>query len=703
MKEIAQKYLERGWSIIPIKKDKTPAISSWTKYQTQLPTKQEVDLWWTQFPDANIAVICGISNIIVVDIDYGHGSETNQPDVKGLELPITLVSKTGSGGYHYIYKRRKGLMGKRTGYRNLVDIQSDNAYIILPPSLHACGKRYEWVDEDEEITDAPKWLETTEVKTTDWKEFFSGQNSEGIRNDSATKVAGKILYQMSPDTWDTLGLITFIGWNDTYNAKPLAKKELMTVWASIKAKHLKGKQPPKAELTPAENTDEEEILNIFKKNKTEGTYLLAKYIVEKYNIITVGEKEREMFVYQDGMYRAFADNLIIYPEIQRILHCHVNKNAKTETFHKIADMTAHERDVFTATPNHLIPLKNGVYDFNANVLLPHDPKYHFTYQFPIVYDPLATCPKTDAFFDQILNPEQKTIMQEWCGFYFWRNYMFKKAIIFVGSGDTGKTTLLEVITHLLGRENIASISLQKMTVDKFSGAHLYEKHGNLVDELSARDISDTGAFKMATGGGSVTGEYKFGNQFSFINFAKFTFACNRIPDVSDTNDEAYFNRWIVIRFENTITKKIPDFISTLTTEEERSGLFNISMLGLRRLIEQKRFTYNNNADETKIEMMRSGSSIAMFASEMLDREDGNEVSKEEMYEHYLEYCKENKLSSQTKDMLGKRLCDYTSFLADTMIDGLNKKGRPDQVRGWRNAKIRGTKKEQEFNDFEIKQ
>lgn len=446
----------------------------------------------------------------------------------------------------------------------------------------------------------------------------------------------------------------------------------------------------------------ETILQTFKSNKTEATYLLAEHIVKKFNIITIGEKEREMFIYKDGMYYPGAENLIIYPEIQKILGCQVTKNAKTETFHKIADMTSHPRSVFSATPTRYIPLKNGVFDFETKKLLPHSPEYHFTFQFPIVYDPEATCPKTEALLDQLLSPEQRKIMEEWIGFYFWRNYMFKKAIIFVGEGDTGKTTLLEVITHLLGRENISSISLQKMTGDKFSAAHLYEKHGNLVDELSARDISDTGAFKMATGGGSVTGEYKFGNQFNFHNFSKFTFACNRIPDVSDTNDDAYFNRWMVIRFENIITEKIPNFIQTVSTEEERSGLFNLAMVALERLINQKQFSYKNTAEETRVEMMRSGSSIAKFASEMLEREDGAEMTKEDMYDAYVAYCQKNKMSTQTKDMLGKKIGDYTNFLADGTVMGLNGRGNPSQVRGWRNAKIRGretTKADDEFNKF----
>lgn len=447
-----------------------------------------------------------------------------------------------------------------------------------------------------------------------------------------------------------------------------------------------------------EEEQEEEIRQLFKKNKTEATYLLAQYIVRKYNIITIGEKEREMFIYRDGMYYPGAENLIIYPEIQRILGAQVNKSAKSETFHKIADATSHPRSIFQQTAPRYMPVKNGVFDFETDELLSHSPEYRFTYQFPIVYNPLSTCPRTDAFFEQVLTPNQRLIIEEWIGFYFWRNYMFKKAIIFVGSGDTGKTTLLEVITHLLGRDNISSISLQKMSGDKFSAAHLYEKHGNLVDELSARDVTDTGAFKMATGGGSVTGEYKFGNQFNFHNFSKFTFACNRIPDVGDTNDEAYFNRWMVIRFENTIKQIIPNFIETLKTEEERSGLFNVAMRGLNRLMEQKKFSYGNNAEDTKVEMMRSGSSIAMFASEVLQREDGFEIGKEEMYEAYVDYCKKNKLSTQTKEMLGRRLGDYTNYLADGQSNTSVKAKRV-----WRNGKLRSTPDEQKAIDDANKQ
>lgn len=432
---------------------------------------------------------------------------------------------------------------------------------------------------------------------------------------------------------------------------------------------------------------EEKVRQEFKKNKKKGTYLLAQHITNKFDIITVGEKEREMFVYQDGIYFQ-AENQIIFPEIQRVLGEEVDRSAKSETFHKICDMTHKPRSIFQIASLDLIPLLNGVYNFKTKQFLPHSSEYKFKYKFPITFQEAQNCPRTIAFIEQVLNPDQVLTVQEWLGYYFYRSYMFKKAIIFVGEGDTGKTTLLEVFTYLLGKDNISSISLQKMSSDKFSAAHLYEKHGNLVDELSAKDISDTGAFKVATGGGTITGEYKFGNQFAFHNFSKFTFACNRIPDVTDFDDTAYFNRWIVIRFENTITKKIPNFVDSLKTEEERSGLFNWAMEGLVRLLEQGRFTYSNDADQTKMEMLRSSSSAGEFISKFVRQKVDNEITKEDMYDAYVKFCTDNNLSVATKKSFGMKF-----ITLKYVSDGLVYNGLGKRVEGWRNVEIVKTPEE----------
>lgn len=704
-------YLKKGWSVIPIKpSSKLPYIASWKEYQTRLPTQAELKMWWKKNPKANIALVCGkISGIIVVDIDPKSGGTT-----EGLNLPATLCSRTGGGGQHIFYKWNSELIGAKVGIKAGIDIRSEASYVVLPPSLHASGNTYEWINDDEPA-DPPAWLykKAEEKGKTDWEAFFAENKGKGVRNMSATQLAGKIINEISPEMWDTLGWPLFMVWNRDHNIPSLPEKELKTIWNSIKKTHIKNNPAPAKKAKEAKeegesedpNAEQEEmIVKEFVKNKTKGTFYLARYLTQKFNIITVGEKEREMFVYRGGMYKR-AENEVVYPEIQRILGEHITKNAKTETFHKIADMTSHPRTIFDSAPLNLIPLANGVYDFNEDKLLPHASEYRFTYQFPVQYDPQAECPLTYTFMNQVLTPEQYTLMQEWIGYYFYRLYSFKKAIILVGEGDTGKTTLLEVIINMLGKENVSSVSLHKMSADKFAAAHLYEKHGNIVDELSARDISDTGNFKIATGGGSISGEYKFGNQFKFQNFAKFTFACNRIPDVTDFDDEAYFNRWMVLRFKNPIENKIPNFIKQLTTEEERSGLFNLAMIGLRRLLEEGRFSYDNSAIETKIEMMKSGSSIAIFTAEQVEQSVGFEMSKADMYDAYTTFCAERGLSAETMDMFGKKFLFYVSYASEGLIYDTESPGK--RVRGWRNVKIKPTaekaeherKLEAEFNSL----
>ena len=74
-------------------------------------------------------------------------------------------------------------------------------------------------------------------------------------------------------------------------------------------------------------------------------------------------------------------------------------------------------------------------------------------------------------------------------------------------------------------------------------------------------------------------EIKFGDQFGFINYAKLTFACNKIPIIkTDTDDEAYWDRLMIFDFENIFKKEDkntnPYKIDELKTKNELSGLLN---------------------------------------------------------------------------------------------------------------------------------
>lgn len=429
-----------------------------------------------------------------------------------------------------------------------------------------------------------------------------------------------------------------------------------------------------------------ELKAVFDADKKTGTHQMAEYLKGIYSVKTIhGTKMREIFIYKDGVYIAGEETL--KKEIREILIESCNIHYSKEIIEAIKDCTGANRKEFSVDPN-LINLQNGVLDIKSGVLIPHDPQYVFFNRFPVIYQKEAECPAIKKYLSEVLDENQIPIIQEWLGYALHRDYFIKKAMVFLGEGDTGKTTLISLCSSFFGENNISGVSLQSLTSDKFACAHLYGKHINLIDDLSAKDVNDNGAFKMATGAGFITGEKKFGDQFQFKNYAKLTFACNKIPDVKDTNDDAYFNRWIVMRFDKVIEKENQDkrLIHKITTAEELSGLLNFTLEGLRRLIEKEKFSYEKDALEIKTEMLRSASSTAQFAYECLEEATMDEwTSKENMYQAFLKYAHISKISPAGMKTFGSKLPLYARYIAEGRpVDQKSKL----QVTAWRNVKLK---------------
>lgn len=419
---------------------------------------------------------------------------------------------------------------------------------------------------------------------------------------------------------------------------------------------------------------------LFIKNKMEGRHAIALYLVSEYSIKTVDSHEREIYIFREGYYMP-AQNFLS-GEVEDILGSLSQTNVKNEIINKVRDMTLVSRDVFNP-PLNLINLNNGVYDIEAKVLLPHSPKYNFLSKIPTNFNAEADCPTIKQFLGQILNEEDIKIIQEFLGFALYRRYFIKKAIILTGEKDTGKTTLLTVIESFIGKDNLSGISLQKISVDKFATATLYQKYINSFDDLSFKDISENGNFKMATGGGTIPGEFKFGSPFKFENFAKLIFSANKVPVAKDNDDLAYFSRWIVITFNKKIEHPDNFLKDKLTTPEEMSGALNLALVGLQNLLDVGKFSYTKEPFEIKQIMEKSGSSIANFVADCLEREVDNWISKDSMYDAFSKYVDTNGMRITNKQDFGKELQNYANYITDGKQTVLGK-----QVHSWRNVKFK---------------
>lgn len=144
--QAALSYAELGLKVFPCRpRQKAPLTKNGCHDATT--DSQTIHAWWERWPEANIGLHC--ENIFVVDIDY---HPTNGIDgweeLKKLdqELPDTIRQNTPTGGMHYLLTADTPPANKNS-FRKGIDIRGKGYYILLAPSIHPNGGKYEWVTE----------------------------------------------------------------------------------------------------------------------------------------------------------------------------------------------------------------------------------------------------------------------------------------------------------------------------------------------------------------------------------------------------------------------------------------------------------------------------------------------------------------------------------------------------------------------------
>jgi putative DNA primase/helicase len=316
------------------------------------------------------------------------------------------------------------------------------------------------------------------------------------------------------------------------------------------------------------------------------------------------------------------------------------KHFLSEVLGHVQRSTYRDRSSFDNNPR-LLNLVNGLLDLETLEFRAHDSEVLSVVQLPVTYDKEAECPAFLKFLSEVAYPEDSKIIQEFFGYCLWKQYLIHKAIMVIGDGANGKSTCLNVLKALLGAENTANRSLQDIHNRRFAVADLYGKMANIYADLPDAALTQTGIFKMLTGGDTISAEYKFKNPFTFVNYAKQIYSCNRIPKVLDDDSTAFFRRWILITFPNTFQgeKENKNKLAELTTPEELSGILNWGIDGLVRLHTQNwTFTYSKSTEQIREEYIRKSDPVAAFVMDCLLQKSNATTEKGKLYQAFVEYC-----------------------------------------------------------------
>ncbi|KAA6326757.1 hypothetical protein EZS27_024182 [termite gut metagenome] len=271
---------------------------------------------------------------------------------------------------------------------------------------------------------------------------------------------------------------------------------------------------------------------------------------------------------------------------------------------------------------------------------------------PFEFNPQAKCPLFNKYLQRVLPDEDcRKVLAEYLGYIFVNNLKLEKALILYGSGANGKSVFFEVVNAILGDENICNYSLQNLTkYDSYQRAELSNKLLNYASEINGK--LEASIFKQLGSGEPVEARQIYGKPFVMRGYAKLMFNCNDLPkEVEQTN--AFFRRFIIIPFNQTIPEAEQDpELAKKIISSELSGVFNWVLDGLKRILEQKKFTQSTIVREQVEAYRKESDSVAMFIDEEGYSPAVNEsVLLKSLFDAYKVYCNEN----------GYRVCSSKTF------------------------------------------
>jgi len=306
----------------------------------------------------------------------------------------------------------------------------------------------------------------------------------------------------------------------------------------------------------------------------------------------------------------------------------------------------------------LICCKTGMINILAenlkkDALLPHDNQYGAKVQIPCEFNTknYAKIKRWLQFLDEIF-PKKKEkvkidVLQQFFGYCLLTDCRFAKSLWLVGGGNNGKSVVIDVLTGMLGEDNVSSISMHEVG-ERFRTYAMENKYANLSGETT-RDAMGTDTYKKLVSGDLVSAERKYGEVYQFRNFSKQIFSFNDPPVILDRS-HGLARRIIVIEFlRRFLPKEEEHNLAKRLIKEEIDGIFIWALDGLLKLIRNDGFEGLEEVDKAKERLLLAMHPFLQFINECCDVVDGEEVSTQEIWKAYQEWCNEGKYKGMTRN------------------------------------------------------
>jgi len=334
------------------------------------------------------------------------------------------------------------------------------------------------------------------------------------------------------------------------------------------------------------------------------------------------------------------------------------------------------------SPANLLTFNNGVLDvteYIAGKIVLHNPDPNlFTFNvFPYDFDENAESKLFKEFRDDIFqsDPIRDQLLSQWFGYNTVPDMSLDTVMLFTGVPRSGKSTLLDVLGRMLGRDQCVSIDFRDL-ISPFGREPMLGRLAALLGDVkSPRPADAETALEMIlriSGGDPVGVNRKGIKQLAQVYLTvRFTMAMNNLPVFTD-HARAFQARLAAIKFDKSyVGREDPSLKQQLIKEAGQGKMINYAMRGLKDLRERGKFIVPETSKEILELMTQISSPVTSFVSECCKLGPECIITKNMLFDAWRSWCVESGHKPGLREQFGRWMASAVpAVITDrSMVEG----------------------------------
>jgi len=316
------------------------------------------------------------------------------------------------------------------------------------------------------------------------------------------------------------------------------------------------------------------------------------------------------------------------------------------------------------SPSNLLTFNNGVLDVTeyiaGKIVLHNSDPNLFTFNvFPYDFDENTESKLFKEFRDDIFetDPIRDQLLSQWFGYNTVPDMSLDTVMLFTGVPRSGKSTLLDVLGRMLGRDQCVSIDFRDL-ISPFGREPMLGRLAALLGDVkSPRPADAESALEMIlriSGGDPVGVNRKGIKQLAQVYLTvRFTMAMNNLPVFSD-HARAFQARLAAIKFDKSyVGKEDPSLKQQLIKEAAQGKMINFALQGLKDLRERGRFIIPDSSRTVLDLMLQISSPVTSFVNECCCQGKEYAITKNMLFEAWRCWCVETGHKPGLREQFGR--------------------------------------------------